>query len=73
MPDMGIGKVVSVESPDNRRGSCKVDGLCFQSRNFPYGDSDYDSCVVSLPPNSFVRVVAFATEGCCDYLTIDGS
>eukprot|EP00615_Pteridomonas_danica_P010789 CAMPEP_0114347272 /NCGR_PEP_ID=MMETSP0101-20121206/13770_1 /TAXON_ID=38822 ORGANISM="Pteridomonas danica, Strain PT" /NCGR_SAMPLE_ID=MMETSP0101 /ASSEMBLY_ACC=CAM_ASM_000211 /LENGTH=354 /DNA_ID=CAMNT_0001484487 /DNA_START=76 /DNA_END=1140 /DNA_ORIENTATION=- len=58
-------------------GSCTVSSSCFYSPNYASNYNNGDSCsiTVNLPSSvsGSVTADAFATESCCDFLTIDGT
>jgi len=56
----------------NPSGKCQIEGACLSSPHFPKPYGHRESCEVSLPPFSVIRIVNFTTEHKYDYLTING-
>lgn len=53
-------------------GPCTLSGTCVESPNYPEPYGPNERCEFSLPPNSVVTIVDFATELNYDRLTING-
>lgn len=53
-------------------GPCTLSGTCVQSPNYPEPYGPNERCEFSLPPNSVVTIVDFATELNYDRLSING-
>ncbi|CAE7405136.1 UVR8 [Symbiodinium sp. CCMP2592] len=58
-------------------GTCRVDGVCVSSSNFPEPYPDFDRCEIEAPPVDPQRlllmdVVEFSTEDGYDYLMVNG-
>ena len=57
--------------------SCRVDGACISSTNFPGNYPDNDECDFQAPPLDLqhplaIEVVSFSTQSGHDFLQVDG-
>lgn len=48
-------------------------GACVTSPNYPANHGNAERCTISVANPVEIRVNAFSTEQCCDYLTINGN